>query len=54
MRLSDITQIKDGVFELEKGHGDQKLDDGDTVLLLLGGTQTAFSSNQFAEGEDVW
>lgn len=53
MKLFDLTRIRDSVFELEKGHDDQTTDNEDIVLLLFGGIQTAFSSKQFAEGDDV-
>ena len=53
MKLSDLRHIRDGVFELEKGHTDQNPDNEDIVLLLFGGIQTAFSSKQSTEGDDV-
>lgn len=51
MKRSDIRGIGDGVFELEKGHGDQKPDNGDIVKLLFGGIQTAFTSKYFEEDD---
>jgi hypothetical protein len=53
MRLSDLTPIADRVFELERGYVHQKLDNEDIVQLLFGGIQTAFTSKEFAEDDDV-
>lgn len=53
MKLSDLTRIRDGVFELEEGHDDQKPDNEGIILLLFGGIQTTFTSKEFAERADV-
>ena len=54
MKLSDIIYVRDGVFELQKGHGDQPPGDDDMVQILFGGIQTALTSKELAENDDVW
>lgn len=44
MKVSDITLLGDGVFELEKGFSDRKLRNGDEVKLRLGGVVTDSTS----------
>jgi hypothetical protein len=53
MKISDVTPLGDGVYELEKGSGDRKLRGGDLVKLQLGGIQTAFTFPKFMENVDV-
>jgi hypothetical protein len=53
MKLSDIKLTRDGLFELQKGHGDQMPGGNDIVQILFGGIQTALTAKEFAEKDDV-
>ena len=52
-KLSDIKFIRDGLYELQEGHGDQTPGGDDTVQILFGGIQTASTSKGFGEKGDV-
>lgn len=53
MKQSDIRFIRDGVFEFQKGHGDQTPGGDDIVQIQFGGIQTAVTSKQSGEKDDV-
>ncbi|KAH6667756.1 hypothetical protein B0J14DRAFT_567126 [Halenospora varia] len=46
MKVSDITPLGEGVYELEKGFSDRKLGNGDVVKLRLGGVLTGYTSQE--------
>ncbi len=52
-KLSDIKFIRDGLYELQEGHGDQMPGGDDTVQILFGSIQTASTFKGFEEKGDV-
>jgi hypothetical protein len=54
MKVSDITLLGDGVYELEKGSSDRKLGNGDVVKLRLGGVVTGSTSQKLTGDANVW
>ena len=54
MKVSDITLLGDGVYELEKGSSDWKLGNGDVVKLRLGGVVTGSTSQKLTGDANVW
>jgi hypothetical protein len=53
MKIYDIIPLGDGVYELEKGFSDRKLDDGDLANFLFGGIEAAFAPPKPIENADV-
>ena len=53
MKISDITSLGDGVYELEKGFSNRKLRNGDLVKLQLGGVETAPDARKLMENDDL-
>lgn len=53
MKLSDLTPLGRGVFELEKGDGGQKIVCEDIAKLEFGGIQTAFTPKELTGNVDV-
>jgi hypothetical protein len=54
IKVSDITLLGDGVYELKKGFSDRKLANGDVVKLQLGGVVTGSTSQKFIGDANVW
>jgi hypothetical protein len=54
MKVSDITLLGDGVYELKKGFSDRKLVNGDLVKLQLGGVVTGSTSQKLVGDANVW
>jgi len=54
MKVSDITLLGDGVYELKKGVSDRKLVNGDLVKLQLGGVVTGSTSQKLVGDANVW
>ncbi|KAF4632745.1 hypothetical protein G7Y89_g5381 [Cudoniella acicularis] len=53
MKVSDITLLGDGVYELQKGYSDRKLVDGDVVRLQLGGVVTGSTTQKLIGDANV-
>lgn len=53
MKLSDITPLGHGVYELEEGVGDLKIGNGDLVELRLGGIETDSTPSTIIENADL-
>ena len=53
MKISDIIPLRDSVYEIEKGDGNRKLEDGDFAELLFGGIEAAPTPKTFLEDDDV-
>ena len=53
MQISDITPLRDGVYEMEKGVGDRKLSEGDLVKLFFGGIAAASTPQSFPDKDGV-
>jgi hypothetical protein len=54
MKVSDITLLGDGVYELKKAFSDRKLVNGDVVKLQLGGVVTGSTSLKLVGDAKVW
>jgi len=54
MKVSDITLLSDGVYELQKGYSDRKLVNGDVVRLQLGGVLTGSTTQKLIGDANVW
>jgi hypothetical protein len=53
IKVSDITLLDDGVYELKKGFSDRELVNGDVVKLQLGGVATGSTSQKLGDA-NVW
>jgi hypothetical protein len=54
IKVSDITLLGNGVYELKKGFSDRKLVNGDVVKLQLGGVVTGSTSQKLVRDANVW
>ncbi|KAI9736735.1 MAG: hypothetical protein M1834_000939 [Cirrosporium novae-zelandiae] len=54
MKISQITPLRENVFELKKGHNSLGLNKEDTAVIKFGGIQTAFTLNECKEDTDVY
>ena len=54
LKVSDISLLSDGVYELKKGFSNRKLVNGDVVKLQLGGVVTGSTSQKLIGNADVW
>lgn len=53
MRFSDLILLKEGVFQLEEGHGQWYPDQCEAVVIQFAGPETELSAKRFEDDDEV-
>lgn len=53
MRFSDLVLLREGVFQLEEGHGQWNPTQCETAVILLAGSETELAAKRFEDDEEV-
>ena len=53
MKLRELILLKEGIFQLEEGHGRWKPAQCELVVILFAGSETELAPNRFEDDDDV-
>ncbi len=53
MKLSDLVTLREGIFQLEKGHTDRSPERCESVVLLFAGSETQLTTQKFEKDDEV-